>query len=53
MKIEELFEELTWMIMIQEKEIQELKETNKLLESYIQTYEDLLRGDYRGDRNPS
>lgn len=51
MKIEELFEELTWMIMIQEKEIRELKETNKLLESYIRTYEDLLRGDYRDNSN--
>ena len=53
MKLEELFEELTWMIMIQEKEIQELKETNNLLESYIRTYEELIRGDYRGNRNPS
>ena len=51
MEIEDLINELTWMIMIQEKEIQELREANELMETYLQTYEALIRGDYRDNSN--
>lgn len=45
MKIEEIIEELVSLILMQEKELKELKDRNKRLESYIDIYEALLRGE--------
>lgn len=45
MKMEEIVEELVSLILMQEKEINELKEKINRVNRYIEVYEALIRGD--------
>lgn len=44
MKAEDIIEELVQMILMQEKEINKLKETVNRIKQYIEVYEDYLEG---------
>lgn len=45
MKAEEIIEELVSIILMQEKELKELKEKLDRVNRYIEVYEALIRGD--------
>lgn len=47
MKVEEVIEELVSVILMQEKEINELRKKIEQVKQYIEVYEDYIqRGDY-------
>ena len=45
MKIEDIVTELVELILMQEREINELKEKNNRINQYIEIYEKLLKGE--------
>ncbi len=45
MKVEDVIEELVEMILIQEKEINELRKRNLRLKRYIDIYEEYIKGE--------
>lgn len=45
MKVEDIIEELVSLILMQEKEIKELKAKINRVNQYIETYEEYIKGD--------
>lgn len=45
MKVEEIIEELVSMILMQEEEINRLKEKINRVNQYIETYEEYIKGE--------